>query len=47
MAKKVPCQLVIGTRTRMIVLGSFNSKAEAKKYVAECGPFRYYDIIPK
>jgi hypothetical protein len=36
MAKKISCELIIGTRTRMISLGNFNSISEAKKYISEC-----------
>jgi hypothetical protein len=46
MAKAIPCELWVGTRTRFFKWGEFDSKAKAKKYVRECITC-YHEIKPK
>ena len=36
MAKKIPCELWVGTSTRFFKWGNFDSLSEARKYVSDC-----------
>lgn len=47
MAKKIPCELWIGTSTRFFKWGDFDSVSEAKKYVRDTGMTCYKEYRKK